>query len=112
MRPLQTTRFLATTAAISALLVAPRSATAVGDLDLIALSGGVKPNVVFLFDNSPSMYTEVPGEGKRIEIAGDAAKMLIEDLYPSDGSGGYTSNVRLGLFTFDWSSARPPSIPR
>jgi type IV pilus assembly protein PilY1 len=71
----------------------------VGDLDLIA-KGTVPPNVMILFDNSQSMNTALGGS-TRIEVAGDAIKNLIGVLYPSDGAGGYTATVRLGLTVFD-----------
>jgi type IV pilus assembly protein PilY1 len=89
-------------AAAFGLLAAPATAAPlVGDLDLLA-RGTVKPNVMIVFDNSGSMRTALDGS-TRLDIAGDAAKALVEQLYPDDGAGGYDATVRLGLFTFDWS---------
>jgi len=75
----------------------------VGDLDLLA-KGTVPPNVMIVFDNSQSMTTVLDGS-TRIEVAADAVKNLIGVLYPSDGAGGYTATVRLGLTMFDTTIA-------
>ena len=86
------------------LAVAPAQATnMVGDLDLLA-SGAVPPNVMIVLDNSGSMQTALGGS-TRTEVARDAMLDLIEDLYPDDGSGGYTASVRLGLAVFDTNAA-------
>ncbi|MGH0030898.1 MAG: pilus assembly protein, partial [Myxococcota bacterium] len=92
--------------ALTALLAAlpAGAANMVGDLDLLA-SGTVPPNVMMVLDNSGSMETSLSGS-TRIEIAGDAVKTLINNLYPDDGSGGYTATVRLGLSRFDPTGTR------
>ena len=84
-------------------LLCASTAGAYGDLDLLS-RGTVEPNVMIVFDNSGSMRNGLDGS-TRLAIAAQAARELIEDLYPDDGAGGYTATVRLGLFTFDWSNA-------
>ncbi len=96
---------LAALSTVALLLGAPAYAVnTVGDLDLLS-SGTVPPNVMIIFDNSGSMDNSLEGS-TRIEIAGDAVKDLIDNLYPDDGMGGYDATVRLGLVLFDTSPAR------
>jgi type IV pilus assembly protein PilY1 len=81
------------------------AASSVGDLDLLSRAN-VLPNVMIILDNSGSMDATL-GSSTRIEVAGDAVKTLIDNLYPDDDPGpGYTPRARLGLAFFDKSGSR------